>query len=300
MTFTQKNVNLHFGNILNMKLFRTKKELLPFVETLKKQGKTIGFVPTMGALHQGHLSLIEKSLSQNDFTFVSIFVNPTQFNNAEDLQKYPRDLDSDLAQIQSLSPERIAVFAPSVEDMYGQEVQSEYFDFHGVDKVMEGASRAGHFDGVGTIVKKLFQIITPDRAYFGEKDYQQIRIVQLMVAQSALPVQIVPCPIVREPSGLAMSSRNRRLSPQTQERAACIYQFLLQAQRDFPTKSIAQLQADAETFFKDKQGFDLEYFTIASEEDLQPATQPDPNKKYRAFIVVWADEVRLIDNIALY
>ncbi|HRN98664.1 MAG TPA: pantoate--beta-alanine ligase, partial [Flavobacterium sp.] len=199
-------------------------------------GKSIGFVPTMGALHQGHLSLINNSLQENDVTVVSIFVNPTQFNNADDLAKYPRTLDADVAKIKSISPE-VIVFAPSVDDMYPQKTQSDQFDFDGLEHQMEGRFRPGHFDGVGTIVKRLFEIVKPTRAYFGEKDFQQLQIVRKLVSKYKIPVQIVGCPIHREPNGLAMSSRNERLSAQQREQASFIYKVLEQAKHYFATES---------------------------------------------------------------
>ncbi len=173
-----------------MKIYTQQKELKNLIFDTKKSGKTVGFVPTMGALHEGHLSLIMKSLKENDLTVVSIFVNPTQFNNAEDLEKYPRTLDADIQLIKKIS-DTVIVYAPNAEDIYGKDVTSEKFNFDGLDSVMEGEFRPGHFDGVGTVVKKLFEIVMPNKAYFGEKDYQQLLVIKKMVAQTQLPVQIV-------------------------------------------------------------------------------------------------------------
>ena len=185
-------------------IYNEQKALHNALQSLKNQGKTIGLVPTMGALHAGHLSLVKKAKEENDIVVVSIFVNPTQFNNPTDLEKYPRTLEADAQLLYDFSPE-ILIYAPSVADVYGEEATAQHFDFGILDKVMEGPSRPGHFDGVGTIVKKLFEIVTPDRAYFGEKDYQQLLIIERMVAQTGLPVTVVPCPIVRNAEGLALS-----------------------------------------------------------------------------------------------
>ncbi len=281
-----------------MEFFQTKSEITKFFSPLKEAKKNIGFVPTMGALHSGHLSLVEKSANENDYTIVSIFVNPTQFNNLDDLQKYPRTLEADLQKIESLRL-NVAVFAPSVEEMYKKHEQVQKFDFQGLDTVMEGTSRPGHFDGVATIVKKLFDIISPTKAYFGEKDYQQVLIIKQMVKQTQNNVQIIPCPIVREENGLAMSSRNQRLSPAMKQKASFIYQSLQKAKQLFINLPIAEVVKTIETLYENEPNFTLEYFTIADADTLQLATEKQTNKTYRAFIVVHAEEVRLIDNIEL-
>lgn len=261
-------------------------------------GKSIGFVPTMGALHQGHLSLINSSLRKNDVTVVSIFVNPTQFNNADDLAKYPRTLDADVAKIQTISPD-VIVFAPTVEDMYPQKTQSEPFDFDGLEHQMEGRFRPGHFDGVGTIVKRLFEIVKPTRAYFGEKDFQQLQIVRKLVSKYKIPVQIVGCPILREPNGLAMSSRNERLSAEQRDQASFIYKVLQQAKHDFATQSAGRISKKVKKAFENNHYFKLEYFEIADVDTLKSVVRKNKNKKYRAFIAVFVDDVRLIDTLAL-
>lgn len=261
-------------------------------------GKSIGFVPTMGALHQGHLSLINNSLQENDVTVVSIFVNPTQFNNPDDLAKYPRTLDADVAKIKSISPD-VIVFAPTVDDMYPQKTQSEHFDFDGLEHQMEGRFRPGHFDGVGTIVKRLFEIVKPTRAYFGEKDFQQLQIVRKLVSKFKIPVQIVGCPIHREPNGLAMSSRNERLSTQQREQASFIYKVLQQAKQDFATLSAGRVGERVKKAFENNPYFKLEYFEIADVDTLKSVARKTRNKKYRAFIAVFADDIRLIDTLAL-
>jgi pantoate--beta-alanine ligase len=279
-------------------IYTQQKALHLAIETLKNQGKTIGLVPTMGALHKGHLSLIKKAIEENDTVVVSIFVNPTQFNNPTDLQRYPRTLDADTALIATVD-KNVIVFAPEVTDIYGNDVAVQHFDFGNLDKVMEGASRPGHFDGVGTIVKKLFEIVMPTRAYFGEKDYQQLLIIKKMVQQTGLRVTIVPCPIVRNEEGLALSSRNALLSPAMRERATFIYRTLLAAKERFATDSPTAVEAWVNDVFAKETDFQLEYFTITDADTLLHITQKEEGKNYRAFIVVHAEGVRLIDNISL-
>lgn len=281
-----------------MHIFNKKLEINNFLKNFINNKKTIGFVPTMGALHNGHLSLLKKSLEENDISVISIFVNPTQFNNVEDLEKYPRTLDIDIEKIKSLS-EKIIVFAPTAEDIYDGNISSEKFDFQGLDQVMEGAFRPGHFDGVGTIVKKLFEIVQPTNAYFGEKDYQQILIIKSMVKQSNLPVNIIPCPIIREANGLAMSSRNERLSSEMKIKAGLIYTLLQEAKILFKTHTITEIENFIKQKFNENKDFTLEYFTIVDAEKLQIATEKNKNTKYRAFIAVYTEGVRLIDNISL-
>ena len=279
-------------------IYTQQKALHLAIETLKNQGETIGLVPTMGALHKGHLSLIKKAIEENDTVVVSIFVNPTQFNNPTDLQRYPRTLDADTALIATVD-KNVIVFAPEVTDIYGNDVAAQHFDFGNLDKVMEGASRPGHFDGVGTIVKKLFEIVMPNRAYFGEKDYQQLLIIKKMVQQTGLPVTIVPCPIVRNDEGLALSSRNALLSPAMKERATFIYRTLLAAKERFATDSPTAVEAWVNDVFAKETDFQLEYFTITDADTLLHITQKEEGKNYRAFIVVHAEGVRLIDNMSL-
>lgn len=278
-----------------MKVYTHQKEFKKIISRYKKEGKNVGFVPTMGALHEGHLSLISKSLSDNDITVVSIFVNPTQFNNAEDLKKYPRTLEADVEKIKKVS-EQVIIYAPEAEDIYGENVISEKFNFEGLDKVMEGEFRPGHFDGVGTVVKKLFEIVTPDKAYFGEKDYQQLLIIKKMVVQTQLPVQVIGCPIIRDERGLALSSRNQRLSEQKKEEAAYIYKVLQEVKNQFKIKTLDEIQSWVKKQFENKKGFDLEYFTIAEADTLVKAVEKEAVKNYRSFIAVYVDGVRLIDN----
>ncbi|ATA69068.1 pantoate--beta-alanine ligase [Capnocytophaga cynodegmi] len=281
-----------------MEIYTQQEKLRNTISTYKKSVKSIGFVPTMGALHEGHLSLIYKSLSENDVTVVSIFVNPTQFNNTEDLDKYPRTLEADVEKIKKVS-EEVILYAPSVEDVYDKDVVSEKFNFEGLDKVMEGKFRPGHFDGVGTVVKKLFQIVTPNKAYFGEKDYQQFLIIKKMVAQTKLPVDVIGCPIVRDERGLALSSRNQRLSEDRREEAAYIYQVLQEVRNQFSTKNPIEIEKWVKQQFETKKDFELEYFSIAEADTLIEIIEKESGKKYRSFVVVYVDGIRLIDNLEM-
>ena len=280
-----------------MLIFSKKAELQAHLPPYRQAGNTIGFVPTMGALHSGHLSLMQQSLQANTLTVISIFVNPTQFNNPEDLEKYPRTLDADAAKVATLS-EDIIIFAPTVDEMYDGNTVSSHYDFDGLEHQMEGAHRPGHFDGVGTIVKKLFEIVQPTNAYFGEKDFQQLQIVKKLVEKEHMGINIVGCPISREESGLAMSSRNERLSAEERTGAATIYQILQEARQRFAYESIDAVKHYAQEAFNAHPEFKTEYFEIADEATLLPASLKE-NGKYRAFVAVFLGNVRLIDNISL-
>lgn len=281
-----------------MLIFENKESLINFLGPLQNLKKTIGFVPTMGALHDGHLSLIKNSLSKNDITVISIFVNPTQFNNAEDLEKYPRTLEADVQKISKISTQ-VLIFAPTVSDIYPEKTSSSNFSFDGLENQMEGKHRPGHFDGVGTIVKKLFEIVKPTIAYFGEKDFQQLQIVKKLVEKEKMNVEIVGCPIFREANGLAMSSRNERLSENARKKASLIYKTLQTVQADFEKKSLTELNEFVKKTFSEHPEFSLEYFEIAEESTLVPALETDKTKKYRAFIAIFIENIRLIDNISL-
>ena len=281
-----------------MHIFYGKAPLIAHLNSSQFIDSTIGFVPTMGALHDGHLALMERSIRENEHTVVSIFVNPTQFNNPEDLAKYPRTLEEDVRKITALNPE-VIVYAPSVDDIYDGNPVSQSFDFDGLENQMEGKFRPGHFDGVGTIVKRLFEIVTPTHAYFGEKDFQQLQIVKKLVAKYSLPVSIVGCPIYREANQLAMSSRNERLSADERNQASIIYQTLLQAKILFQIENIASAIQLVQQTFENHPLFDLEYFVIADEETLMSSNTKEENKKYRAFIAVFVNNIRLIDTISL-
>ncbi|SHL30371.1 pantoate--beta-alanine ligase [Flavobacterium saccharophilum] len=288
---------LNFNNTA-MHIFYGKVALIAYLKTIKTTNSTIGFVPTMGALHQGHLALMQRSLKENDDTVVSIFVNPTQFNNPEDLAKYPRTLEEDVKKMRGLS-DKMILYAPSVEDIYEGKTISQDFDFDGLENQMEGKFRPGHFNGVGTIVKRLFEIVTPTNAYFGEKDFQQLQIVKKMVEKNHMPVNVVGCPIFREDNQLAMSSRNERLTAEERKEAAIIYQTLTEAKEIFKTKSPEETLEFVENSFKDNPRFELEYFVIADESTLLPIENKINDKKYRAFIAVFVNSIRLIDTISL-
>ena len=281
-----------------MLIFNKKSDLGAFLRPFIKQNKSIGFVPTMGALHKGHLSLLKKSLTENSITVMSIFVNPTQFNNTEDLDKYPRTLKRDVQIMQDLS-NSIIVYAPDVEDIYEGNTVSENFEYDGLENQMEGKHRPGHFDGVGTIVKRLFEIVQPNKAYFGEKDFQQLQIVKKLVSKYNIPVEVIGCPIHRETNGLAMSSRNERLSETAKENAAIIYQILNNSKEIFKTNSTEETINWVENEFKKHPEFQLEYFEIADEATLIPVSEKETNKKYRGFIAIFIENIRLIDNISL-
>ncbi len=279
-----------------MKVFKTVGLLQKKLMSIDKN-RSIGFVPTMGALHKGHLSIVKKAKKENELVVVSVFVNPTQFDKADDLKSYPVTVDNDLKLLKEIHCD--IVFIPSVEDVYPENVQSSNFDFDGLDKVMEGAFRDGHFDGVGTVVKRLFEIVEPTRAYFGEKDFQQLQVIKKMVKKDNIAVQIVPCEIYRENDGLAMSSRNTRLSEEQREEAPLIHQTLLNVKKLFSERDIKYLKKMVEDIFKSNDILELEYFEIANTSTLLSTNNKLPNINYRAFIAVFAGKVRLIDNIAL-
>lgn len=280
-----------------MFVFNTKEELEHYLESFREAGKSVGLVPTMGAIHEGHLSLIAQSNKENACTVVSVFVNPTQFNNAADLEKYPRNLERDLETMATIKGD-IVVFAPTVSEMYPHNAVAESFEYDGLEYQMEGAQRPGHFDGVGTIVKKLFQLVEPSKAYFGEKDFQQLQIIRKLVEKEKMNIEIVGCAIHRAADGLAMSSRNERLSKEGLVVSAFIFKILSEAKKRFETESIKKVQEFVEFEFKNNSNFDLEYFTIADEETLQTATEKKEGSKYRGFLVAHIEGVRLIDNMS--
>lgn len=280
-------------------LVTTINDLRILLKKSRSQNKTIGFVPTMGALHSGHIALIAAASLQTNQVVVSIFVNPTQFNNAEDLKKYPKNITKDTQFIYKDYPNTI-IFAPSIEEMYAQGEIKEHFDFEGLEQVMEGSFRRGHFDGVGTVVKHLFSIVEPHKAFFGEKDYQQLAIIRKLVCITKQPVEIISCPTEREANGLAKSSRNERLSEPQKIKASVIFETLSMMKKKFDTKiSVTDLKEIFEQKIEAVEGFQLEYIEIAEQNTLQPVTHFTKKNKYRAFAAVYAGEVRLIDNIAL-
>ena len=279
-----------------MKVLKSKKTLIDYVERQREMGKKIGFAPTMGALHQGHLSLYKAAKKENDEVISSIFVNPTQFNNPDDFQKYPKTLEKDLELLEKAGVD--AVYVPNVEEMYPDGLNSKKYDFDGLENEMEGKYRPGHFDGVGTIVEELFRQVQPHNAYFGEKDYQQLAIIKKMVEKTKLPVKIHGVPTLREEDGLAMSSRNVRLTETQRKEATIIYETLEKVKEWFKVISLEEIKQRVTEIFKNSN-FELEYFVLADEETLQEANAIDEDKEYRAFIVAYAGEVRLIDNMHL-
>ena len=256
----------------------------------------------MGALHKGHLSLVEASVNDNELTVISIFVNPTQFNQLEDFEKYPRNIEADIALLAKYK-EKILVYVPTLEDVYPNEAKSQSYEFGGIENQMEGKFRPGHFNGVGTVVKRLFELVKPQNAYFGEKDFQQLQIVKKLVENEKIPVNIIGCPILREASGLAMSSRNKRLTDQQLIEVPLIYKTLLEVKKKFGIKNAKELAKEVKKAFENNAQLQLEYFDIAEETTLISITDLEKinlNKKYRAFIAVFAGDIRLIDNINLY
>lgn len=281
----------------SMPVIKTKNKL---TEELNKLGNNqdLGLVPTLGALHKGHASLIQKAVKENKIVVVSIFINPTQFNNKEDLDKYPKTLAADVQLISAISDE-IIVFAPDVAEIYPDTVIPKIYDFEGLDKVMEGEFRDDHFNGVGTIVEELLKTVKPTRAYFGEKDFQQLRIIQKLTEIQHIPVEIIGCEIIRENHGLAMSSRNERLSEGIRLKAAFIYDTLKTAKIKFGMENALIVKDWVAKEFEKTNEFQLEYFDITDVETLTPIQNKINNVKYRAFIAVYVEDVRLIDNIAL-
>lgn len=277
-----------------MLVFEKIKDTTSFLLEKKEHGQSIGFVPTMGALHQGHLELMRKAKKENDLLVVSIFVNPIQFNNAADLEKYPRDLEKDKTLLEELGCD--VLFVPEVNEMYPEKATKQ-FNFGELEKVMEGAFRPGHFNGVAVVVEKLFDIVKPDRAYFGEKDFQQLAIIQRMVELEKIPVQIVPCPTIREKDGLAMSSRNERLTEAERKLAPFIAQTLNEAKSKISFMAPNEIRLLVENKFNDQPEFELEYFEIADDKTLQPTFDWTESQGIVGFIAAYLGKVRLIDNI---
>ena len=282
-----------------MQIIATKLELMNQMAACVRQGKTIGFVPTMGALHAGHASLVKQACAENAVCVVSVFVNPTQFNNKEDLLKYPRNINKDAELLADLGVD--FVFAPTPEEMYTQEeMQQEFsFDFAGLDQVMEGKMRPGHFNGVVQVVSRLFDLVQPTRAYFGEKDFQQLAIIHHMVERSSLSerytgLKIVDCPIVREASGLAMSSRNERLSSEEKQTAVTISQTLFASLQWAKTASVKEVQQQVIDTINAVDGLEVEYYEIVDKHTLQPTDNWD---NAVGCVTVYCGPVRLIDNI---
>lgn len=276
-----------------MILVKTIKELQKELQNYRSSG-SVGLVPTMGALHQGHLSLVNKAVAENQAVAVSIFVNPTQFNDPNDLERYPRNLEADLALLKPTGCQ--LVFAPEPKEIY-PEPDTRKFSFGHLEEVMEGKHRPGHFNGVAQVVSKLFEIVKPDKAYFGWKDFQQLVIIKNMVKQLGLPVEVVPCPIVREKSGLAMSSRNTLLSEEERKNAALISQILSEAKKHNEEKSVNELKKWVTEKINQNPWLTVEYFEIVDDENLQSVNNWDEKSTKVGCIAVFCEKVRLIDNI---
>jgi pantoate--beta-alanine ligase len=280
-----------------MRQFETHEALQNYLYPLRKQGKTIGFVPTMGALHQGHLSLLLRAKAENDLTICSVFVNPTQFNNPDDLKNYPRELESDIKKLESINCD--ILFAPSVKEMY-PEPPTEKYDFGQLENVMEGKHRPGHFNGVGVVVKRLFDKVLPHKAYFGLKDFQQLAIIKKLTKDCNLPTEIIPCEIVREKSGLAMSSRNMLLSDKGKQHALLLYNTLKEVKQQSGKIEILSVISTVEDIFKKDKNVKLEYFEIVDSETLQAVNNWNESDHLVACIAAYVENVRLIDNIILF
>lgn len=281
-----------------MEIFKTKKTLLDYIERQKEMGKKVGFAPTMGALHQGHISLYEAARKENDLVISSVFVNPTQFNNASDLEKYPRTIEKDIETLER-SGFVDAVYIPEVSDIYPEGLKSREYEFDGLENEMEGKFRPGHFNGVGTVVEELFRQVKPDNAYFGDKDYQQLAIIKKLVEKQNISVKIYGVPIYREKNGLAMSSRNKRLDHEQCKAAKVIYETLVKVNDWFRIITVSEIYQRVKDIFENQRGMVLEYFEIADEATLKETDFFYKDRNYRAFIVVFVGDVRLIDNMHL-
>ena len=279
-----------------MKIIENASDLAKVISDLRAEGKTIGFVPTMGALHDGHLSLVKRSKEENDYTVISIFVNPTQFNNADDLKKYPRTLDADCELLTTIGGVDF-VFAPDVETMYPSNYTYTPIDLGVMDQVMEGKFRPGHFQGVVQVVKRLFDLVTPDNAYFGQKDFQQVAVIRYMVKYYGLPLNIVSCPIIRSENGLALSSRNARLTEEQKEQALIISKTLYNMQTMVNSYSPAELMTWS-TQQINAGGLEVEYIEIVNPDTLETLTDKwVPNSV--CCVTAYCGDVRLIDNMVL-
>lgn len=272
----------------------TIEQLRSYLTAVRAEGKSVGLVPTMGALHEGHASLVERSVAENDVTVVSVFVNPTQFNDKGDLERYPRTLEADCRLLEELGTD--CVFAPSAEEVY-PEPDTRVFDFTPLDKVMEGIYRPGHFNGVAQIVSKLFMYVEPDLAYFGEKDFQQLAIIREMVRQMNFQLEIVGCPIVREQDGLALSSRNALLTPEQRHTALAISKTLFASVEYAKSHTLAETKHMVEQAIADTKGLELEYYEVVDGNTLQPVSAWADTDYVMGCITVYCGKVRLIDNI---
>ncbi len=277
-----------------MKTFASYKNLN---NELRNKKGALSLVPTMGSLHQGHISLIQTAIKKTPNVVVSIFVNPTQFENKTDLKNYPKNLKNDLSKLKALG--NLLVYMPDIKELYPKKVIADEYNFGELDKIMEGKSRSNHFNGVATIVEKLFTIFKPDFAFFGEKDFQQLTIIKSLVNQKGLKTKIVSCPTIREDDGLAMSSRNHLLSKEERAKAIVLYHALLEAKELIVSTSPIEIEKSISLKFANIEGVDLEYFKILTTNSFSKTKKLNRKDKYRAFIACILGKVRLIDNIIL-
>lgn len=280
-----------------MKIFRTKQELQQELSGIRKESKVITLVPTMGALHEGHLSLINYAKPSTDVTICSIFVNPTQFNDPKDLEKYPRPIENDIALLESVGCD--ILFLPSVEEMYPENDPQWQIDLGDLDRIWEGEHRPGHFQGVTQIVYKLFDLVKPNQACFGQKDFQQVMVIQRMLEIKNLDIKLLICPIVRNEKGLALSSRNARLTEAGKENALTLIKSLRYIKDNLVTQSVEELLEGAKAIIASNPEVELEYLSICETKSLTPVTKLEEGKKYVGLIAAWVENVRLIDNILL-
>ena len=281
-----------------MLIFQDIYNLQSHLNNLKNNGSVIGYIPTMGALHDGHLSLVKQSILKTDFTVVSIFVNPTQFNSSDDFKTYPSDIEKDINLLESISNE-IILFHPDLDQIYSEEIKLDDFNFNGLDKYMEGKFRKDHFLGVATVVNKLFSIIKAHYVFFGEKDFQQLRIIENLISEKKFKVKLIRCETIRSNEGLALSSRNRKLNFSSKKIATNLYKALNFAKEKIDILSIDEIEKKIALNLSNFSEIKLEYFVIANEKNLKPIKKKQ-TQKCRAFIAAFISGVRLIDNIKLY
>lgn len=280
-----------------MEIFKTKEVLKTYLNESRSTHKKIALVPTMGALHSGHLALIEAAKKQADITICSIFVNPTQFNDPKDLEKYPKPIAQDIALLEAQDCD--ILFLPSVEEMYPENESEWFIDLGDLDSIWEGEKRPGHFQGVTQIVYKLFNLVEPNIAFFGQKDFQQVMVIQKMIDIKQLPIEIIIHPIVRSANGLALSSRNMRLSEEAKEKALVLYKALDWVKQNLQSTPLEKLTNEAIALIETEKAAELEYFAICESRTLHVATAIEENKQYVALVVAWIEGVRLIDNMIL-
>lgn len=279
-----------------MLVFKTSLKLKKFLDSKRV---SVGLIPTMGALHRGHISLVEKAFEENDYVVISIYINPTQFNNLSDFKNYPQNQKKDKSLLKPFK-KKIIVYIPDNKEMYPNGIKSNSYDFDSLDKHMEGKFRDNHFNGVATVVEALFKNITPNKAYFGEKDFQQFQIIKSLVEQKRINTKLILCPIVREKNGLALSSRNKHLNSIQKKLAPSIYSTLKKIKRIYNQHDVNELEKIFINQIEDSKLLKVEYFCIASENDLIPIKNIVNNKNFRVFVAVYVGQIRLIDNIKLY